>query len=193
MIDSKRQHTKRQQLKIFLIPSRAIELSLHHVLFPRLGHACSSPPVDSTHLDKDSPLPQTIRRYIRRAFRTRAYAAKAPLNESVPRWRLEKLRLLKKERERERELCLPRDKSKRRCSGGTWILRNYHLVDSLLCFTWNVVKWRLTIKWTPRRGCVTRLKYRLSPRGTGGEGFDGPISTGSTTIRAISLLYKYRY
>ena len=41
---------------------------------------------------------------------------KAPLNESVPRWRLEKLRLLKKER----EICLVRDKSKRRCSGGTW-------------------------------------------------------------------------
>lgn len=65
-------------------------------------------------------------------------------------------------------------------------LRNNHLVDSLLCFTWNVVKWRLTIKWTPRRGCVTRLKYRLSPRGQRGRGgFDSPISTGSMTIRAV--------
>lgn len=45
------------------------------------------------------------------------------------------------------------------------------------------MKWRLTIKWTPRRGCVTRLKYRLSPRGQRGRGgFDSPISTGSMTI-----------
>lgn len=36
-----------------------------------LGHACSSSPVDSTHLDKDSPPPDN------RIIRTRAYAAKS--------------------------------------------------------------------------------------------------------------------
>lgn len=94
------------------------------------------------------------------------------------------------ERERERE-TKPRDKSKRRCSGGTWNIAKQaeqRRGCSLLCFTRNVVKWRLTTKWT--RGCVTAVEISIIPlRGRRGLSNFQPVAH-DYSVRAVLFRCK---